>query len=144
MLTICGKGLGQRRLLFDDFSIPPPDDVGDGGPLTLRDLIAHIVCVEITAFEKRQHARRLDRVLSPTQIERDVERGKISSEGRDPKRPIPPVDVESAVATALEGFTDGNYLVIIDELEYRDLDTIVRIGPDSRITLLRLTFLAGA
>jgi hypothetical protein len=24
MLTIKGKGLGQRRPLFEDFSIPPP------------------------------------------------------------------------------------------------------------------------
>lgn len=130
--------------MFEDFSIPPPDDVGGGGPLTLRDLITHIVCTEVAAFEERRHVRRLDRVLSPTQIERGAAGGKISPEGRDPQRPLAAVDVEAAVATALEAFTDGLYLVIIDDLEYRDLDAIVRMGTDSRITFLRLTFLAGA
>lgn len=145
MLTIRGTNLGRRRPLFEDFSIPPPAELGDGGPLTLRDMITHVVCEEVAAFDKRQESRRLDRVLSPKQIERGVERGQVGPEGRDPRLRLPPkVDVEGAVATALEAFVDGLYLVIIDDLEHRDLDAIVRIGPDSRITFLRLTFLAGA
>ena len=48
------------------------------------------------------------------------------------------------MATALEAFIDGLYLVVIDGLEYRDLDAIVHLEPESRITFLRLTFLAGA
>lgn len=145
MLTVCGKSLGKRRPLFDDFSIPPPEDCGDGGPLTLRDLIAHVVRNEVVAFEKRQEARRLDRVLSPQRIEHDEKRGKFSPEGRDPRhQQRTRVDAESAVGAALEAFVDGLYLVVIDDLEYRELDAIVRIEPDSRITFLRLTFLAGA
>ncbi len=145
MLTIKGKALGRRRPIFEDYSIPPPDDRGDGGPFTLRDLITHVVHQEVAAFEKRQESRRLDRVLSPEQIDEAAERGKISAEGRDPKLgPPPKVDVESAVAVALEGFVDGLYLVSIDGLEYRDLDAIVKLDPDSRVTFIRLTFLAGA
>ena len=145
MLTIRGKGLGRRRPLFEDYSIPPPGDIGDGGPLTLRDLITHVVHQEVAAFEKRQEARRLDRVLSPGQIADGVERGKFSAEGRDPKLgPPPDVDVRSAVAVALEGFVDGLYLVAIDDVEYRDLEAIVRLDADSRVTFIRLTFLAGA
>jgi hypothetical protein len=145
MLTIRGKGLGRRRPLFEDYSIPPPGDIGDGGPLTLRDLITHVVHQEVAAFEKRQEARRLDRVLSPGQIADGVERGKVSAEGRDPKLgPPPDVDVRSAVAVALEGFVDGLYLVAIDDVEYRDLEAIVRLDADSRVTFIRLTFLAGA
>jgi len=146
MLTIKGKGLGRRRPLFADFSVPPPDDHGgDGGPLTLRDLITHVVHQEVAAFEKRQEARRLDRVLSSEQIEEAADRGKISAEGRDPKLgPPPSIDIASAVAVALEGFVDGLYLVAIDDVEYRDLDAIVRLEPDSRVTFIRLTFLAGA
>src|SRR5690349_856024 len=69
MLVIAGKAAGARKPLFAEFSVPPPqavDDSGDGGgPLTLRDVIAHVVRQEVEAFEKRQEARRLDRVLSP-------------------------------------------------------------------------------
>lgn len=110
--------------------------------MTLRDLITHVVRQEVAAFEKRQAARRLDRVLSPQQIEDGRQAGKISPEGR---KPTPAkVDVEAAAATALEAFVDGLYLVIIDDIEYRELDAIVHLQPDSRITFLRLTFLAGA
>ena len=73
MLTISGRGLGRRRALFEDFCVPPPDEVGDGGPLTLRELITHVVCSEVAAFEKRQEARRLDRVLSAGQIDEGAE-----------------------------------------------------------------------
>jgi hypothetical protein len=145
MVIIQGRGLGRRKPLFEDFSIPPPDDVGDGGPLTLRDLITHIVKKEVAAFEQRQETRRLDRVLSSRQIEQAAERGKISPEGRDPKHASKTkVDVECAIATALEAFVDGLYLVVIDGAEYRDLDAIVHLTDDSRVTFVRLTFLAGA
>ena len=145
MLTIKGKAIGRRRPIFEDFSIPPPDDRGDGGPFRLRDLIGHVTRVEVAAFEERREARRLDRVLTPEQIDEGAARGKISAEGRDPKLGPPPrIDVESAVAVALEAFVDGLYLVAIDGLEYRDLDAIVRLDPDSRVTFIRLTFLAGA
>jgi hypothetical protein len=145
MLTIVGRALGRRKLLFDGFSMPPPAERGDGGPLRLRDLIEHIVRQEVEAYEQRQEARRLDRVLSANEIERSETRGKISPEGRDPKqRPAAKVDLDAAVATALEAFGDGLYLVVIDDREYRDLDAIVRLEDDSRITFVRLTFLAWA
>lgn len=145
MLTIMGKAVGRRRPLFEDFSIPPPEDRGGGGPLRLRDLIEHVARGEVEAFEKRQEARRLDRVLSVEQIDEGAAKGRIKAGGRDPKLgPPPKIDVESAVAVALEAFVDGLYLVAIDGLEYRDLDAIVRLEPDSRVTFIRLTFLAGA
>jgi len=145
MITIRGKALGNRKPLFEDFSVPPPRHVGDGdGPLTLRTLITHVVSSEVEAFQKRQHARRLDRVLSLSEVERGERKGKISPEGRDPKNPPAEADVETAIATALEAFVDGLYLVVIDELEYTNLDAIVSLKPDSRVTFIRLTFLAGA
>jgi hypothetical protein len=145
MLTISGKSLGSRKPLFADFSLPPPAPLLDGGePLRLRDLIEHTVRVEVAAYEKRQEARRLDRVLSASEIAEAAERGKINPEGRDPKHEQRPVDVEAAAQTALEAFEDGLYLVIIDEVEYRELDAIISLTEDSRVTFVRLTFLAGA
>ena len=135
------ESLGNIR----NYSIPPPAGFGEGGPFTLRDLITHVVRQEVGAFEQRQGTRRLDRVLSSGEIDNAAESGKIGAEGRDPKLGTPArVDVESAVAVALEGFGDGLYLVAIDDVEYRDLDAIVRLEPDSRVTFIRLTFLAGA
>src|SRR5437764_8434410 len=87
MLLIEGKAIGQRRPLFEGFSVPPPDNIeGDGEPYKLRDLIEHVVRSEVAAFEKRREGRRLDRVLSPAQIQAGEARGKINPEGSDPAR----------------------------------------------------------
>ena len=149
-ILVSGRALGSRRPLFADWSIPlPPDDFGGGAGLTLRDLISRIVRAEVEAFTTRQEARRLDRVLSREDIARAAASGKVAPEGREPggihgvehARAPDPAD---AIDTALQAFEDGLYLVLLDEQERRDLDEQVFVKPDSRITFLRLVFLAGA
>jgi len=140
MLTISGKALGQRKPLFADFSIPLPPDLGDGGAVTLRDLIGRIVRAEVEAFRQRQEERRLLKALTAKQIAEGAQRGKIDSGGSDLDQQV---DVEEAIGTALQAFEDGLYLVVIDDQEQRSLDAQVFLKPDSRITFLRLTLLAG-
>lgn len=141
-LLISGRSLGRRRQkLFDDFSIPFPPEMGDGGSLTLRELIARIVASEIDAFLQRQEERRLTRVLSRDQLERAASNGKIDFGGKDADASV---DLAAAIQTAHQAFEDGLYLVVIDDLEQRDLDAQVYLRPDSRLTFIRLTFLAGA
>src|SRR5690606_2492367 len=112
----------------------------DGGR-TLRELIGFIVAAEVEAFRKRNEARRLDRVLSAAEIEEGEARGRISPEGRGTPGAV---DTEEAVAAAIQAFEDGLYLVVIDGQEHRDLEAQVFLRPDSRITFIRLVFLAGA
>jgi hypothetical protein len=143
MINVSGKALGRKKPLFADFSIPfPPDlDGGDGGALTLRDLITRVVAAEVEAFRKRQHDNSFLRALTARQIEAGAAKGKIDSGGRDlPKQEI---DTEEAVGTALQAFEDGLYLVVLDGQEQRDLDREVRLTPDSRVTFVRLVMLAG-
>lgn len=96
---------------------------------------------EVAAFETREQARRLVRVLSPTDISDAAARGKIDSGGR---APTGPVDPDTAVGAAIQGFEDGLYLVILDGVEQRELDRQVFLSRDSQLVFLRLTFLAGA
>ena len=140
-LVISGRSLGRKpKPLFDDFSIPFPPGVGDGG-LTLRELITRIVIAEVEAFRNRQETRRLTRVMSASQIDEAAAKGKIDAGPSDLNQKV---DEGDAVATALQAFEDGLYLVIIDGNEQRDLDAQVFIQPDSKITFVRLVFLAGA
>jgi len=53
------------------------------------------------------------------------------------------VDPEQAVATALEAFTDGLFLVVVDETEVTDLDSVLQLSDSSRLTFIRMTMLAG-
>jgi hypothetical protein len=95
----------------------------------------------VSAFERRERARRLVRVLSNREISEAASRGKVDSGGRAASGDV---DEEAAVGAALQGFEDGLYLVILDGEEQRDLDRQVYVREDSRMVFLRLTFLAGA
>ncbi len=144
-ITISGRAVGSRRPLFADFSVPvPPSPSGGDGGLTLRDLIARVVRSEVDAFRDRQEARRLDRVLSPRAIEQGLARGKVDPAAKPSEITDQGVDSDGAIATAWQAFEDGMYLVLIDDVEHRDLDAQVYLRPDSRLTFIRLVFLAGA
>lgn len=107
----------------------------------MRELITRIVLAEVEAFRQRQERQRLMRFLSPKQIEQGLEGGKVAMGGSGLKQSIPP---DAAVNSALQAFEDGLYLVVIDGVEKRELDAQIYIQPGSRITFLRLVFLAGA
>jgi hypothetical protein len=134
--------IGKRTRPLDGWAIPtPPESEPRDGGLTLRDLITRVVRSEVSAFEKRERARRLMRVLSDREISEAAIKGKIDSGGR---APAGTVDEDAAVGAALQGFEDGLYLVILDGAEQRDLDRQVYVTAESRMVFLRLTFLAGA
>ncbi|PCI11211.1 hypothetical protein COB72_01300 [bacterium] len=140
-MVVSTRVLGKRKPLLADFSVPPPIEIGDGGEVTLRKIIEHIVHSEVAKFDRRQELFRFDRVLSKSQIDHGVGLGKV-----DPAKNnrLQSVDAEEAVGTALMGFIDGLYLVIIDEVERKCLDEVIRLSPTSHITFIRLVFLAGA
>lgn len=140
MLTISGKALGRKKPLFADFSIPFPPDLGDGGAVTLRDLISRVVRLEVEAFKQRQQERRVFRALTAREISEGAARGKIEMGGSDLDQKV---DVEEAIGTALLAFEDGLYLVVVDGQEQRSLDAQVFVQPDSRVTFVRLVMLAG-
>ena len=143
-MIISGKAIGRRKPLFEDWSIPiPPDSDGseDGG-ITLADLIERIVREEVKAFRQRQINRQFLRALTASEVELAAEKGKIEMGGSEVG--LQHVDHDQAVATALTAFEDGMYLVVIDEVEQKDLQQQVYLQPDSRITFIRLTLLSGA
>jgi len=144
-MIVAGKALGRKRPLFADWGVPLPprggDDGNGDGSMTLRDLITHVVAFEVGAFKQRHEARRLDRVLLAQDIEVGEAAGRVSPEGRETSGKV---DEAEAIGAALQAFEDGMYLVVIDGQEQRDLDAQVFCHEDSRITFVRLVFLAGA
>ena len=147
-MIISGKAIGRRKPLFEDWSITiPPDSGTDGGGggdggITLADVIERIVREEVKAFRNRQINRQFLRALTASDVESAAEKGKIEMGGSEVG--LQQVDDDQAVATALTAFEDGMYLVVIDEVEQKDLQQQVYLQPDSRITFIRLTLLSGA
>ena len=141
-MIVSTKSLGKKKPLFADFSVPLPPNFSEGDGTTLRDIIEHIVRDEVRKFRERQQNRQFLRALTSRQIEEAAERGKVEMGGSEVG--IQSVDEEQAVGNALLAFEDGIYLVVIDDVEQRRLDQQVFLQPDSRITFVRLTMLAGA
>jgi hypothetical protein len=140
MLTISAKALGRKKPLFEDFSVPPPAALAGGQPVTLRDLIGHVVRAEVAAFKQRQAERRLLKALTAKQIDEGLAAGKVQAGGSELDQHVDP---EHAVATAVEAFADGLFLVVVDETEVKELDSVVPLTPSSRLTFIRFTMLAG-
>ena len=141
VLTISACALGKRKPLVPDWQVPWPPEEGGGEALTLRDLITRVVHHEVQAFDKRQEERKLVRILTEREIETGLQRGRVDSGGRDLRQMVDP---DEAVGSALQGFEDGLYLVVLDEEEQRDLEKQVFLRPDSKLTFIRLSMLAGA
>ena len=143
-MIITAKAIGQRKPLLADWSVPPPEDIGDGeggGNWTLRDLIERLVRHEIAAFRERQHRRQFLQVLSAAQIAEASARGKVESGGSEV--PIQEVDDDAAIAAAVQAFEDGMYLVVIDGVKRGALDERLFLTDASHITFVRLTMLTG-
>ena len=140
MLTVKGKSLGSKRPLFADFSVPLPPEM-EAGQTRLRDLIEAVVRHEVDAFRQRQTDRQFIRVLTQSEIDQAEAAGKIESGGSEVG--VQEVDVDQAIETAIQAFTDGMYLVVVDEQECRDLDAELFLNPESELTFIRLTLLAG-
>lgn len=137
MLTIEAKAIGQRKPLLSDWSVPAPE-----GATTLRKLLDRIVRAEVDAFHKRQDDRRLFRALTAKQVAGGAAKGKIVTGLHEEAKPTQ-VNPDEAVAVAVQAFEDGMFLVVIDEEERKELDADLLLKPDSRVTFIRLSMLAG-
>jgi hypothetical protein len=140
-LLIEGKIPGQRRPLFPDWQMPlPPEWERAEGRITLRNLITQVVQEEVSAFQARQEEKRLLHSLTEQDITRGLMKGKIDLGGRES---VQEVKVEDAVTVALQAYEDGLYYVFVDNTQLTELEQEVTVGPDSRVTFIRLVALAG-
>ena len=140
-LAIDARLLGQKRPLLADWAVTLPLDLtGQEDWLSLRDLLTQVVLAEVAAFQQRQEERRLARILGPDQIAAGVTAGKVELGERDWQQAV---DVEAAVATALQAFEDGLYFVFIEGEQITSLDEQVWLHHEIHLSFLRLVALAG-
>lgn len=140
-VSISSKVLGKTKPFFKDWEIALPDVVfAPTSSTSLRELLSHIVRVEVEQFRDRQADQKLLHVLTPAAIDRGVASGKVVLGDRDWEQEV---DVQEAIATALQAFSDGLYFVFIDDKQYEHLDAEVKLSERSHILFLRLVALAG-
>jgi len=128
------KSIGKRRPVLDiPYTIP--DNLS-----SLRELVTAIVKQEVETYNSRGLENMLVPFLSEDEIAAQSTVGKVGF-GRlysDRK-----ADPEKAVVTALQGFEDGLFKVVLNETEVMGLDAPLSINENDVLTFIRLTFLAG-
>lgn len=107
---------------------------------TLRTLIGELVAGEVASHEDRRRERSILRVLTPTDLTRGADSGKVAAEQRTGNAAPP---LAEAVARAVEAFEDGLYFVVVDGTVVTELDAALTLSSDSRLRLVRLVALAG-
>lgn len=116
-------------------------DRGDlDGETTLRHLLGALVGDEVAGYESRRQAQQVLRVLTPADLATGHTTGRISSGGR---RTPPAPDLATATARAVEAFTDGLVLAVLDGVQVEDLDAPLHVTSASRLRLVRMVALAG-
>lgn len=129
----------QGRILEEwPIDFVPEDDFSDSNPFRVRHLIEKLTRESVRDFELRQRESKFA-FLSTELLQKSIEKGKI---GRSYDE-LQSVDVEDAVANALQAFEDKLFLLFVDKSEKRDLEEPVILRPDTEIVLIKLTALAG-
>jgi len=150
-LTVETKVLGKRKPIAASWSVQVPqtpttttDSHHDGQRrMTLGELLRVVVADEIAAFHQRQQERRLPRVMTRAEIEQGATSGRIDMGGREPQQMSQEICLEDAIATALQGFEDRLYLVLLDGASVETLESELALHTGSRLTFVRLVALVG-
>ena len=129
------KSAGKRRPILENTPYNLPDGVN-----SLRQLLETVVWQETEKYNNRGTENMLVPFLTETEIADQSTVGKVRF-GRiysDTK-----ADPEKAVETALQGFEDGLFRVVVNDMEITDIDNPLIINENDVFTFIRLTFLAG-
>ena len=129
------KSVGKRRPALDDAPYTLPDGIS-----TLRQLIETIVRREVETYNSRGVENMLAPFLTETEISDQSTAGKVGFGRLYSDKKADPVQ---AVETALLGFEDGLYRVLIGDREAAELDSPIELREGVVLTFIRLTFLAG-
>ena len=129
------KSAGKRRPILENTPYDLPEGVN-----SLRQLIEVMVRQEVEKYNNRGLENMLVPFLTENEIADQSSVGKVGF-GRlySEKR----ADPEEAVKTALQGFEDGLFRVLINDKEAADMDTPLEISENDTLTFVRLTFLTG-
>jgi hypothetical protein len=126
------KRLGKKKVLTQLITL-------EERPTTLRSFIEACVYAQVYEFNEGRNKAALD-FLSPNDIASQATRGKVGFGDITNQHQA---NVEDAIETAILCFTDGLFVVFIDDEEVTTLDSAIELKVDSKITFIRMTFLSG-
>lgn len=131
------KQFGKRKPVIEAL---PIEIAGLTDTETLESFLQKVVLQQITSFNQRMENPKLVNFLLPESLNHMANAGKVSFGDQYNQQTV---SAEKAQETALLAFKDGLFSVFIDDEEQDNLQAPVFITETSRVTFIRLTFLAG-
>jgi len=129
------KSIGKRKPILAKELFELESDIK-----TLKDLLTTVVTQEVQKYNERG----IDEMLIPFLTEAEIaDESTIGKVGFGRLYSEKKADLDKAIEVALEGFVDGLFKVVINEVEIEDLDTHINLQENDVLTFVRLTFLAG-
>ena len=125
-VTIIDESLSSQKL---SWSLDLLDET-----LSLRDLIRQRVYQEVTEYNARQSGP-FQGLVQPTDAERTL-----NGSHRTRRRLL---DWQAHYEKAIEVFSQHGYLVVIDDTQVTDLETLLELHTTTRVTFLKLVPLIG-
>ena len=129
------KSVGKRRPALKKALYILPEGIA-----TLRQLIEAVVRREVDTYNSRGIEHMLVPFLTEAEI---VDQATVGKVGFGRLYSDQTADPDKAVETALQGFEDGLFRVLVEEKEASELDVPLDIHEGDTLTFIRLTFLAG-
>lgn len=129
------KSVGKRKPALEKSPYTLPESI-----VSLRQLIEAIVRHEVEQYNRRGPENILLSFLTEAEIADRSIVGKVNFGCLHSDRIANP---EKAIPSALQGFEDGLFRVLVGETEVRELDAPLQIHEGDTLTFIRLTFLAG-
>ncbi|WEK34501.1 MAG: hypothetical protein P0Y53_18595 [Candidatus Pseudobacter hemicellulosilyticus] len=137
-LQISAKQPGRKQPLIANRSI----DIEDiGSHPTVRQLLLAVVTQQVEEYNSKTPEKNLIPFLSKETINEQAGTGKV---GFDTLYNDNKANLQKAREAALLAFGDGLFVLFCNDEQFDKLDTIIPLTPDTVITFIRLTFLAGS
>jgi hypothetical protein len=137
-LKISAKQIGRKHPLIDNTII----EIEDIGPHpTLKDLLFAVVAQQVHEYNGKPLEKSLLPFLDAAAIEGQANTGKV---GFGSIYNANKADVVKAQQSAIQAFQDGMFVVFAGEEQLPELTHIISLTPDTVITFIRLSFLAGS
>lgn len=102
--------------------------------VTLRELVRRRVFQEVAEFNAKQ-GPVFRGLVQPSGTEATLNGYRLTA----PRR----VDPEAQAELALKAFERNGFVVLVDDRQVEELDTVLALGRDSQVTFLKLVALVG-
>ncbi|QKE72354.1 hypothetical protein HPK19_05865 [Arthrobacter citreus] len=134
-IVITLKSLSRRK----GFLEKKPFEI-DNIPLNLEELVKELISINVNTYNQKE----IDFLFLPYLTEDEINlKSTVGKIGFDLKYNDTIVDLNEAIANALQAFQDGLFKVFLNDKEIESLQENIELNENDEIAFIKLTMLSG-